>query len=759
MAKNSLFERLCRYPHLADAWQKVKTAGSAGGIDQVTVHQFEKTAQKELNRLCADLKDGSYVSQPYKAGSIPKDHNTSREIGLLTVRDKIVQQGMQMLLYPLVDRQLLPSCYAYRKGKGAIKAVKRVRHAIDAEKCTFMVSCDIKGYFDHIPHKPLFDILKNIIHDERMLELVELCVRMGSVKRGNRWKDTPLGIPQGGVISPLLANLFLTPLDKAVLETGCSYIRYADDFVTLARTPEAAEAGLKAITSAVDSLQLSLKAEGKVETIEQGFVFLGVEFSKTGIAISEPKKERMKEKLMLNMRASHPERIQRVADTIRGFHAFYGQLFKEAELVFVDQYLMELVAECARKENLGTLNALQLAFGNLLFLTSGYRNNPLDHLRMLTKKGVVEKAEKPKRLPKTKQTVDRKIASRKLEYQKLEAKGKELIINTYGAILGINQGKVSVRGKVDKHQTIPITNLSHISILSNGVSFSSDFVYHCTTNNIPVSFFTRSGEHYATLFSPKGTDNALWMNQLQSASGEAGQQVTRSLVVAKIRNQANLLKYFHKYHKGADQGFAQLFSRKITGMTKLIKDAGLKTGPLEVTMFRQEMMGIEAQASLIYWELVQELINDDCTFTGRERQGAKDLTNSMLNYGYAILYARVWEAVVSARLNPYISFLHTPDGSKPTLVFDLVENFRQQVVDRVVISLLQKREKLEVKGGWLSEETRAKLTENIYERLHRYETFRGEKRRMSDIIKMQAQSLTAFLNGKTKSFKPYVSKW
>jgi len=137
---------------------------------------------------------------------------------------------------------------------------------------------------------------------------------------------------------------------------------------------------------------------------------------------------------------------------------------------------------------------------------------------------------------------------------------------------------------------------------------------------------------------------------------------------------------------------------------------------------------------LVYWSLVGELIDDVSDFKGRERQGAKDLVNCLLNYGYAILYARVWEALLMAKLNPYISYLHVSNAAKPTLTFDFIELFRQQAVDRVVISMLQKKEKLTIENGFLDEESRAKLTSNIYERIHRYELFRGESRRFSDII-------------------------
>jgi CRISPR-associated endonuclease Cas1 len=175
--------------------------------------------------------------------------------------------------------------------------------------------------------------------------------------------------------------------------------------------------------------------------------------------------------------------------------------------------------------------------------------------------------------------------------------------------------------------------------------------------------------------------------------------------------------------------------------------------------YRKECIAIEAQAAALYWQMVAELIDDESDFKGRERKGAKDLVNSMLNYGYAILYARITQAIMKARLNPAISFLHVPQTHKPSLAFDIIELFRQQAVDRVVISLIQKKEKMEIVKGLLSNESKSKLTQNIYERLHRYETYRGEKRRFSDIISIQTSALAQYISGEADTYKPYIAKW
>ncbi len=184
-----------------------------------------------------------------------------------------------------------------------------------------------------------------------------------------------------------------------------------------------------------------------------------------------------------------------------------------------------------------------------------------------------------------------------------------------------------------------------------------------------------------------------------------------------------------------------------------------KTADVENSDFIQKLMSHEAQAAIYYWDYIRELISDDeVGFEHREHQGAQDLFNSMLNYGYAILYVRVWQALLAARLNPFDSLIHVRRDGKPTLVYDIVEIFRSQVVDRMVISLIQKGQDLEVRNGLLSDKTRELLVKSIMERLARYEKYQGEEMRMEQIILQQAKLLAQAFEGEEK-FKPYVAKW
>lgn len=160
-----------------------------------------------------------------------------------------------------------------------------------------------------------------------------------------------------------------------------------------------------------------------------------------------------------------------------------------------------------------------------------------------------------------------------------------------------------------------------------------------------------------------------------------------------------------------------------------------------------------------YWGYIRELLSDDDVgFIKRERKGATDLVNCMLNYGYAILYTRIWQALLGAKLNPFDSIIHVRQAGKPTFVYDVVEMFRSQVVDRVVISLVQKGPSLKVEKGLLNEPTKKILIKSILERFNRYEKYRGDEITMEQIIQRQAQEMAVWIDT-GKKYKPYIAKW
>ena len=348
------------------------------------------------------------------------------------------------------------------------------------------------------------------------------------------------------------------------------------------------------------------------------------------------------------------------------------------------------------------------------------------------------------------------IQQRKKEFRKLAAETSGLLVDKPGTFIGMTSRGISIseKGKViAQHHA---DNLSHVVVTGKGVSLSSNFINYCMERKIPIDFFDHHGKHIGSVITPKYLQSTLWYKQ-SMASNMLRNAIALGIIEGKVKNQHALLKYFNKYHKKHDpalQPRMEMMEETVNGFIQWKKGTNLTDEDLI-----QKLMGYEAQVAIRYWDYIRELIADDnVDFEKREHQGAQDLVNSMLNYGYAILYVRVWQALLSARLNPFESIIHAKQDNKPTLVYDMVEIFRSQVVDRIVISLIQKGQDLEVRNGLLADNTRQLLVKSVMERLARYEKYQNEEMKMENIIVRQAKLLAKAFEG-TDKFKPYLSKW
>ena len=348
------------------------------------------------------------------------------------------------------------------------------------------------------------------------------------------------------------------------------------------------------------------------------------------------------------------------------------------------------------------------------------------------------------------------IVKRKKEYQKIEGENSELLINSFGYSIGAGHNGLTVK-KMGKNIKISSTaNIEHITILSNGVSLSSNAIQYCARKSIPIDFFDNQGKHIASLMSTKYASTSIWDKQM-GMSNEMKSFLGAKIIYGKLKNQLHLIKYYHKYHKEEISSPLNVVFEKTTKQLLLFIQKAK-----EYTFddnFRENLMGYESQGALAYWEYIRALTADDTvSFLTRERKGATDLFNSLLNYGYSIIYSRVWQSVLRYKLNPTLGIIHLPQQNKPVLVYDIIELFRSQAVDRVVISLVQKGEPLKIKDNKLEDKTKALLIENILERLHRYEKYRGIETCFEDIIKSQVRDIALYIT-ENKPYKPYISKW
>jgi len=323
-----LWDKVLAERNLQAAFWSVWRNAGAPGVDGQTVKQFDAQAETELARLGEELRSKRYRRQPARRVWIPKPGTPEqRPLGIPAVRDRTVEAALRNVLEPIFENDFAGCSYGFRPGRGCREAVERVEELLN-QGHEYCVDCDLKSYFDTIPHDRLMALVKQRIVDGSVLAVLEQCLKAGVMEGLKGWQPTERGTPQGAVISPLLANLYLNPLDHQMEGRGQGMVRYADDFVVLCRSREAAEAVLNFLRQWTEEAGLTLHpTKTRIVHVSEGFDFLGWHFRGAKKWPRKKSLQKLQDKLRpLSQRTSGQslgQSIARMNPILRGWHGYF----------------------------------------------------------------------------------------------------------------------------------------------------------------------------------------------------------------------------------------------------------------------------------------------------------------------------------------------------------------------------------------------------------------------------------------------------
>ena len=291
-----LIDKVYEMKNFDEAWKKVKSNKGCAGIDKQSISDFQKQSEVYLREIQRAVKNGMYMPMPTLRKFIPKSNKKLRPLGIPTVKDRVLQQATKNVIEQIFEMKFLDCSYGYRPDRNAQRAVKQIKNYIE-QGYTWVIDADVEKFFDSVDHNLLMSFVAEEISDGKVLSLIEAWLKAGVMNQGKQ-EETPIGTPQGGVISPLLANIYLHEMDEQIIKTdSIRLVRYADDFVILCKTKEDAEKAMEQVKNILTKLKLRLnKTKTRIVNVNrEHFEFLGFKLKRTfGRLHTTPRRDAIK---------------------------------------------------------------------------------------------------------------------------------------------------------------------------------------------------------------------------------------------------------------------------------------------------------------------------------------------------------------------------------------------------------------------------------------------------------------------------------
>jgi len=480
--------------------------------------------------------------------------------------------------------------------------------------------------------------------------------------------------------------------------------------------------------------------------ISDGFTFLGVEFRGKNKEVQE---ERLQNSLA---------KLQRISQNRSGFKKFVDEV--NFYLQGIKNYYLKILTKNSQ-QYLALQNALSEALAHKVFLSKKSKNITtkkefiilLEQVKLhilfdasIVKheiKHIVALGYEQYLADKSYKDTSSKIAKKKNKYARKFANDSTLHVATPGLTLGISKNKFTLKKYGKVQNSFPMNKITRIVFEGKGFSLSTNVIKKCADNAITIDFINRDATSYAALITYKSSMTQIVSQQAKMINTPLQLALAKAFIRGKAKNQLNYIKYLHKYHKNMQKNI-QSIEKSIVNM--------------KTASSVNEVMGYEGSISATYWDALKLVL--EIPFSKRITFGAKDIVNSSLNYAYAFLYGKVQHSLVHAGLSLNISFLHSLDEKKPTLTYDMIEEFRTFIVDRTIISMLNKDEPIRLgNDGLLTQASRQLIAKNIKEKLGSYTMWKKESIKCENIIQKQCFLLAKVVKGEVKTYKAFIGKY
>lgn len=774
-----LYQQLCQIENLQIAWLKVKKRGSkkSHGIDGVSVGKFNEEADRQLHLLSAELTKRTYSSRPLNRVLIPKPDGGQRAIGIVCVRDKVVQTACLSLIEPLFEPNFSKFSFAFRPGRNAHQAIHIAAGYIRRGN-QWVVAADIKKCFDSIDQQILLKKLEERIGDPEMLNLLENWL---SIEVVDFQGVIPVisGVPQGAVLSPLLANIYLDSLDKYFENSQRKFVRYADDIVLFARDEAGAQQILEDMENFLqDSLHLALKpVKTQYGSMDMGFSFLGFTLQTQGISIHVKKMKRVTDKLkeMICDLGKQPELkeifegMMLLNSIIRGVRNYFA-LSLPGSITSQLQWLDDMVTQCGKeclpqKLREDTLWEMRERFyqpggdagceGTATIAGTGYPGEEkLIHYEQVKEirlqsdgtSGKKESEQPPEEEGEKENNVS------------LITVDKQIHILQHGCLLTCDDEFLIMKKRKKEIWRRRFTESTIIFIQGWGNSITTALQIALSRHHIPLFLLTMTGDIAAIVEPPVNKDkNHLRIRQAMAQSDPNMISVGLSILAAKTGNQSALLKYFAKYRKKT----APLLADKLRSAAEKITQCAESIRGLEpsMTAIRRVAMGLEGRGAAIYWNHIAMLLPENLGFTCRVTKGADDIINQCFNYTYSLLYSEVWRAVYAKGLDPCFGLMHSSKRDMGSLIFDIIEEFRVPFCDRLIVSLCGRGFIPRTgKNGTLLLKTRKILLSGFSKRWQKKFRYHSHSITPAELLRMQVKNIADQFCNEGK-YRPFRMKW